>query len=262
MSRKIFFITLIATIMQGVCAQRNIELDFPLLGGRTAWLYYFSGSKIDSLSVTLNDKGKAEIAFPHKDYKGLGYLYIAEAGGGEFLLAEPYLRISCNEKNFNAQTLDIGESIENTFLQKTFARRSSLLDRQDWLQEGLYFELDKKEDSAFSENLMSLMNENGSALRKIDEDIASSKLYAARFMELTSFMQRLYDAVQKPNAVVGLTLDSLCRANCNTVLIWLHSIMQAVYGMMCTNTMAVFLLQVPAYLILLMKKTIKPTPCL
>jgi len=200
MNRKILTVLIVwMASFQGTIAQQTIKLSFPKLSDRPAWLYYFAGSSVDSLSVQLDDKGEATVTFPRENYRGIGYLFIPEAGGGEFILAEPRLSISCPDDGFNAQTLDFGPSAENAFLKKTFTRRASLLGRQDWLQNGLYFPMDE-EDKTFSENLSAMIRDNEHALKALDESITASPLYAARFMELILFMERLYAAVQKPDA--------------------------------------------------------------
>jgi hypothetical protein len=205
MNKKILILFALVAALQCTFAQQTIELDFPKLSERTAWLYYFSGSRVDSFSVKLDSNGKAVVetdnypSLQGKDYRGMGYLYIPEAGGGEFILAEPRLHISCQEDGFNAQMLDFGQSVENAFLQKIFTRRASLLGRQEWLQNGFYFPV-YEEDKIFSETLSTMIEDNENALKAFDESIAASPLYAARFMELTLFMQRLYAAVQKPDA--------------------------------------------------------------
>ena len=196
---------LLAVIAQGF--SQTIELNFPKLSERTAWLYYFSGSRVDSINVKLDDRGKARVAFPVENYRGMGYLRIPEAGGGEFILAEPQLIISSPEEGFNAQMLDFGQSAENAFLKKIFTRRASLLSRQNWLQSGLNFPMEK-EDKTFSKNLAAMIQDNENALKALDETIAASPLYAARFMELIMFMERLYATVQKPDAEMQSKLQN------------------------------------------------------
>ena len=193
MKRKITTVFLFVIALQGF--SRTIELDFPKLNERdTARIYYFSGSRVDSLYVTLNSKGKAIVAFPQKDYRGFAYLFIPQKGGGEMLIAENRLRVTCPEEEFNAGMLQFPQSAENTFINRTFQRRSYLLAQQEWLKDGEKFNNNK----AFLATLQSLQNNNEKELEQLDDSIKTSPLYAARFMELTMFMQQLYATVQNP----------------------------------------------------------------
>jgi len=66
--KQIIFI-LLFLIGQHVVAQTVIELDFPKLSSQdTARIYFFAGSRIDSFSVALNAKGKAQAVFPKEGY--------------------------------------------------------------------------------------------------------------------------------------------------------------------------------------------------
>jgi peroxiredoxin len=179
---------------QGVAAQTTIELNFPKLSGDTAWIYSFAGSRVDSFSVVLNKQGKAKVAFPKKDYRGMAYFYIPEKGGGEFVIAEPKVQIICPNEQFNGGMLQFPQSAENTFLRYIFQRRDYLLGQQEWLKAGeMYVEQDFKD----------LKEINAKSLLALDDSVRVSPLYAARLMELTQFMQRLYGSVRTPADTAG-----------------------------------------------------------
>jgi peroxiredoxin len=183
--------------MAQVSFAQTLNLDFPKLSGDTAWIYSFAGSSVDSFNVTLSDKGKAGIDFPQKGYRGMAYLYIPQKGGGEFIIAEPVLRITCPDEQFNGDMLEFPQSVENAYLRRIFQRHTYLLSQQEWLNAGEMY-VENKEDKVFSTSLNTLLKENEKAIRQLDDSVRTSPLYAARFIELALFMQRLYGSVLKP----------------------------------------------------------------
>ena len=195
MKQKILTILLLFFAISGLFSQ-TIELDFPKLSGDIAWIYSFSGSRVDSFNVTLDKTGKASVVFPQKNYRGMAYFYIPQKGGGEFILAENRVRITCPDEQFNGSMLQFPQSNENAFLHRIFQRRRYLVGQQEWLKAGEIY-TNNKQDKKFSTSLNTLLQENEKALKQLDDSIKTSSLYSARFIELMLFMQRLYGAVQK-----------------------------------------------------------------
>ena len=208
------FITFLLFCSSALHAQ--ITLDFPKLSGNEVWLYTFSGNKVDSLSVVLDVKGKATVVLLQKEYRGFMYLMIHEKGSGEFIMAEKSLKITCPEEQFHTGMLKFPESAENEFLYEIFQQKAYLLERQEWLQKGEYF-LEQKSRRAEKQNnndyikplfsmahlvadfdflydKMLMVNEQD--FKQLEDAVKNSSLYAARFFELISYMQRLYNAVQ------------------------------------------------------------------
>ena len=199
---------------------QTVELDFPKLNGDTAWIYYFTGSRVDSLSVKLDLKGKATVVFPQQAYRGMAYLNIPQKGGGEFLITEKRLRIICPEMQFHAPMLEFPNSEENIFLRWGFQKRSYLLQQKEWIEAVPILPSPPKWEGASSvikaigesssypseEILRNMLKDNEKAIQQLDEVITNSPLYAARFIELIGFMQRLYSTVQSPNPIIQKTL--------------------------------------------------------
>ena len=213
MKQKILMLLIL--LGQQSVAQTIVELDFPKLSKRdTARIYSFAGSRVDSFSVALDAKGKAQAVFPKEGYRGMAYLYIPEKGGGEMIIAEKRLRITCPDEQFNAGMLQFPESAENEFLRWIFQRRAFLLGQQEWLKSGeIYGNRDEKDNEQFADLFEALRQENESALKQWDDTVVGARLiaplqtaprpYAARFMELTLFMQRLYNTVRTPADTAG-----------------------------------------------------------
>ena len=202
--KQVIFILLIL-IGQHTFAQTIVELDFPKLSKRdTVLIYSFAGSRVDSFSVALDAKGKAQVAFPKEGYRGMAYLYIPEKGGGEMLIAEKRLHITCLYEQFNAGMLHFPGSTENEFLRWIFGRRAFLLQQKEWLKAGeVYGNGNEKDNEKFADLFKGLSQENEKALKQLDDTVAGASLYAARFMELTLFMQRLYNTVRTPADTAG-----------------------------------------------------------
>ncbi|MDR0873499.1 MAG: redoxin domain-containing protein [Prevotellaceae bacterium] len=190
-----------------IIAAQSIEIKLPKLGGRSAWFYSFTGNKVDSFDIKLDAKGTAKFAFPKKNYRGMAYFYVPQAGGMEVIIGEPQLQIAGNEESVHYTTVQYPQSKENAYLTRIFQRRSYLLSQQEWLKAGEQY-LDNKDDKAFAASLTTLLKENEKAVKLFDDSVKTSPLYAARFMELTLFMQRLYQAVQKPDSVVQKNLQN------------------------------------------------------
>jgi len=181
----------------------QITLDFPKLSGNEVWLYTFSGNKVDSLSVVLDVKGKATVVLPQEDYRGFAYLYIHEKGGGEFIMAEKSLKITCPEEQFHTGMLKFPESAENEFLHEIFQQKAYLLERQEWLKEGAekssglpVLRSHGLETNRFEDLYDQMLEVNEQDFKQLEDAVKNSSLYAARFFELISYMQRLYNAVQ------------------------------------------------------------------
>ena len=212
-------ITILITVVIQVFPQ-TIELDFPKLSGDTAWIYSFSGSRVDSLSVTLDTKGKAIVVFPQQEYRGMAYLYFPQKGGGEFIIAEKSLRITCPETQFRAEMLEFPQSEENSFLRWGFQWRNYLMQQKEWLEaspvspspqkwEGTSSLLEELSKASFSSSegiLRNMLEENKKAIQKLDDAIKNSPLYSARLIGLIGFMQRLYLATQSPDPNMKRTL--------------------------------------------------------
>ena len=218
MDKKILFISYFIVAVAPAGWSQTVSLDFPKLSGNTAWIYYFTGSHADSLSVELDSQGKATVALPNspkggnvafpQGYRGLAYLYIPQKGGGEFLLAENRVTVTCSVEQFNAGMLEFPQSEENEFMRWAFQWRGYLFNQKaenDKMMSAFGDKIDKSEPSSGFTVLQSYGLEmaelNEKAIQRLDTVIANSPLYAARFMELMGFMQNLYNTIQLADTV-------------------------------------------------------------
>ncbi len=174
---------------------QSINLIFPKLSGSEAWIYTFTGSKVDSVNVVLDKNGKASYTLPQKNYRGIVYLYIPQKGGSEFIVAEPQLTVTAGEERFTPKSLIFPHSVENEYFRYIFERRNYLSSRQEWLIAGSVF---VEKNTPFFDNLQDLKTENELALAQLSDSVRNSKLYAARYSELVLLMQKLYENIQNP----------------------------------------------------------------
>ncbi|MCL2326946.1 MAG: TlpA family protein disulfide reductase [Bacteroidetes bacterium] len=194
MLKKSVLISLFACFFTQGFSQ-TINLIFPKLPNSEAWIYTFTGNKVDSVQIFLDKQGKATHILPQKLYRGIAYLYIPQKGGGEFIVAEPLLTVTNNEERFNSGSLIFPHSKENEFLRYIFERRNFLSQKQEWLIAGSMF---IEKGSPFAENLQSMKTKNEQALKQFTDSVKNSKFYAAQYSQLVLFMQKLYENVQKP----------------------------------------------------------------
>jgi hypothetical protein len=183
---------LISFVSQG--QTRKLHFDFPALAGDTLKLYYAQGNKTDSLSIELGHQGKADILFPLPDFRGMVHLYSPEAGGTEFIVAEPDMHIVCEADQINQESVRLPDSEENSFLFRIFNRKAQLLGHIGWILQGGQLYKPGTEMIAILEKELSGMQKE---LVVVDDSIARSPLYAAKFLKIAGFMDRLFDAEQQ-----------------------------------------------------------------
>jgi hypothetical protein len=193
--KKLFLFALLALVCTTSQARRQITFDFPQSGGASGQLYYFSGSRVDSVAVELDGRGSGVLLFPQGDYRGMVYFYLPGAGGAECIVAEEELHLSSREKNFDTRSLAFGRSEENRSIASFFDRRSLLLERRSWLEAGLAMEANRR-DSHSLQLLEKQLKDNEREWQSFRDSLLASPLYAARFVLLSEFMGELYDGLQ------------------------------------------------------------------
>lgn len=173
---------------------QQVQLQSPLLAGKEAKLYYFTGAKTDSLSSVVDNAGKAAFNIPLDDYRGMVVLAVSGAGGVELVVAEPVVSIQCADNQLNTETVSFPQSKENNFLKHIFTTQSRYMQQEAWLQAGS--ELFDADSLVLSVIRLELDKVNAS-MQTLDKEINSSSLYAAKYYCLADFMNRLFDTEQK-----------------------------------------------------------------
>ena len=202
MVKKLFIIIACFTGINYLSAQ-DVGLSAPSLSGREAKLYYFAGAKTDSLATTIDASGKAAFKIPAGNYRGMAIITVHDAGGIEFVVAEPYVEVKCNGDNFSFENMNFNRSIENRFLNHIFTSQSRYLQKQAWLQAGnAFLAADSPVLSAVKSELKSV--EDSMAL--LSNEVTASKLYASKYFRLSEYMNRLFAAEQKRDTIGALTI--------------------------------------------------------
>jgi len=199
---KKLFITTIACLTGISCLPaQEVRLSAPLLSGREAKLFYFAGAKTDSLSATIDASGKAAFRIPGGNYRGMSIITVPEAGGIEFVAAEPSVEVECNGDTFSFEKLNFTHSVENRFLNYIFTSQTRYLQKQAWLQAGNAY---LAEDSPLLSAVKSELKSVEDSIAQLSNEITASKLYAARFFRLSEYMNRLFTAEQKGDTIGAL----------------------------------------------------------
>lgn len=174
---------------------QTIHLDFPELPEKTVRFFYFKGNRIDSLITMLDTQGQAEIK--SLSHRGMTQMFIQSAGGIEFIIGEPSLKIVCNSEMISKESITFPGSKENDFLYTVLAQKSQLRNKNGWLQAGKqFYSGDKVLPDILDREIEKVRQETLS----IDHMISSSSLYAAGFIQWIDFMNRLFEIRQQPDS--------------------------------------------------------------
>jgi len=130
-------------------------------------------------------------------------LIVSEAGGIEFVVSESSIQMECNAPTLNVETVVFPYSAENSFIKHIFTAQSRYLQQQAWLHAGS--ELLDAESPVLSVIQPELKKVKDS-MEALDNEISTSKLYAAKYFRLSEFMNRLFDAEQKQDSVKALLI--------------------------------------------------------
>ena len=202
---KYLLVTFLACLTGISCLPaQEVRLSAPLLSGRKAKLYYFAGAKADSLAATIDASGKTTFNIPAGgNYRGMSIITVPDAGGIEFVVAEPVVEVRCDSDTFSFEKLNFSHSVENRFLNYIFTSQSRYLRKQAWLLAGNEF-LDTHSPTLSA--IKSELKNVGDSMALLSNEITASKLYAARFFRLSEYMNRLFAAEQKRDSTGALSV--------------------------------------------------------
>jgi len=202
-------IILVLTGIFSITAQ-NVELSAPLLSGREAKLYYFTGATVDSISTVIDVSGKAAFRIPADNYRGMAVLVVSDAGGIEFVVAESSVQIVCNAPAIDVETAVFPYSAENQFIKHIFTTQSRYLQQRAWLQAGnQLFDAGSPILSAVQPELKKVED----LMAALENEISSSNLYAAKYFRLSEYMNFLFETEQKEDAANALLIRKKMEEN-------------------------------------------------
>ena len=191
----ITLITIFLAMVVSSVAQNRIKIDFPSLPDKHLQMLYSYGNKIDTFNINLNNSGQADVIFPDKDFRGLVQLSDdRQTKLTLFIAGDPELEIVCHEPVVNSQTITFPESAENTFFNRNQHLNARLLERLGWLQAGLRL-------YDYHPGILVFLQQESVAiqdsLQTLDYELKNSPLYAARIVQWISFINRMYEAIQR-----------------------------------------------------------------
>jgi len=194
MLKKISLTCLLSLLVSGNVFGQLISLEFPVAAGKGINLFYFSGMRVDTLTVRLDTTGKGIFELPQKDYRGIIVLEENELGFAELLLAEPFLEVNVRADVLNIETAETNNSKENAYLKRIFVEQSQRMRQLAWLQHGEVFHADL--DTVLVAKLIIEKIQTQQALEHAKNENSRSPLFAARYYEAMDFMNRLFEAEQ------------------------------------------------------------------
>jgi len=200
---KKLFLTIACLAGINYLSAQNVRLLALPLSGREAKLYYFAGAKTDSVAATIDTSGKVEFKIPGGNYRGMAIIVIPEAGGIEFVVAEPLVQIECNAPALDMETALFPYSAENKFIKHIFTTQSRYLQQRAWLQAGNRL-LDA--DSPILSAIRPELNKVEDLITILETEISASNLYAAKYFRLSEYMNRLFEAEQKEDTENALPI--------------------------------------------------------
>ncbi len=182
---------------------QNIELSALSLSGQEGKLYYFAGTKVDSLITTIDSSGKAIFTIPGGNYRGMAALVVSEAGGIELIVTESSVLVECNAPALNIETVVFPSSNENHFIKHIFTSQSRYLQQQAWLESGS--KLFDANAPVFS-IIQSEFKKVEDSIAVLNNEVAASRLYAANYFRLSEYMNRLFNTEQREDTIEALLI--------------------------------------------------------
>jgi hypothetical protein len=112
------------------------------------------------------------------------------------VVAEPEVVAECNGEVLNNGGFVFPHSAENNYLVYIFTTQSRHMEQQAWLTAGVELFSDSPHSLLLAQ-LKTAQVKVESAMQTLNKDIAQSKFYAARYYQLSEFLNRLFDTEKK-----------------------------------------------------------------
>ncbi|MDR1939111.1 MAG: thioredoxin family protein [Tannerellaceae bacterium] len=187
--KRLGLLLLLVSCSWGVSAQQ-IELSFPALPGKTVHVYYYKGSRPDSLILALDRQGAGKTRLPD-GYKGFIRIDVPGSGIVECIGGEPLLRIEGNEAVLDREHVRFPGSRENSFFYRIFDEKSLNMNRRSWIQFGMELYDPQSEIYQLLEKERRKNDEQAAA---IAAEIGEARLYASKPMDFIACINDLSEA--------------------------------------------------------------------
>jgi hypothetical protein len=171
---------------------QQIELSFPALQGKTVHVYYYRGSRPDSLILALDKQGTGKTRLP-SGYKG--FIRVDALGSGiiECIGGEPLLKIESSEAILDRERVRFPGSHENSFFYRVFEEKSLNMNRSSWIQFGMQLYDPQSEIYRLLEKESKKNDERTVA---IATEIKETGLYASKLMGFIEYINDLSTAME------------------------------------------------------------------
>ena len=188
-------LTLFISILFSCCIQhtilaQSVTFSFPALPEKEVQSYFFHGAKLDSLAVYLDKEGNGTSLFP-ENYTGFVQTVVNRASLVGFIVGENQLIVQSDDLLPSKDNVKFPGSEENAFYNAISTRQQKNLQQKGWLDAGIdLFSGNKNMEKILQKEIKENKKEN----EKIEKETSASRLYAARFTEITYFVENLYQA--------------------------------------------------------------------
>lgn len=202
MKKNLYFIIFLLMMYQMPSYAQNIDISLSKHGGEEYTLVLWKGLTADTVaSGILNANGTFRIVIPewNNDYKGMANFRLSKGGGVDFILSGKDLGISSNAVDLNINNVIITNSDDNDMLVREFGKMQRL-NQQSQLLPALtntYVPTDP-----FSKSLSQELDKVLIAKKNYYSYLATSPLYAARFLQINKYLEDILLAYVKSPAEI------------------------------------------------------------
>lgn len=219
--KKIFIFLTSMSLMSTLSAQ-TIQVSFPHFAGKEYYYVIMKGDKKDTIvpKGKLDSKGKTMLQLPlsQKGYVGMSSFQLKEGGGLDIVVNNENATVSCNEAQPSIDNIKFTGSPENEFLLKQYQKQQQILEKVSVINGGLQL-YDKNESIyPYFEKEYTNLKERFAA---VQSETAQSKLYAARFREMSDFLMGVGSRLDLSEADKNLEFREYMRSKVN--MQWLYT---------------------------------------
>jgi thiol-disulfide isomerase/thioredoxin len=204
MRKYIAFILL--TFFYGATVAQTVTFNFPYLAGNEYSVHLFKATKTDTVqSGIIPADGRVTFTLPEKDKDYVGMIHLGLGKNGQsFVLNRENFSVTAAKPNPTENDIVFANSVENNYLKAQFKEQQVLFGKIDAVYRGeAAYANDNLLLPVFQKEFIRL-NEQFTARQ---QEIAGSKLYAARYLQMVEFLNGLGSRLYAPNEVAAKSAD-------------------------------------------------------
>ncbi|WP_281232099.1 peroxiredoxin family protein [Flavobacterium gelatinilyticum] len=177
---------------------QTIRIDLAKYGGKEFMYLFDKGSGKDTIATgTLDANGKTALDLPNskKGYAGMSHFLLKGGISVDFIVNKENVTVSSTEEQLVRDNIKFTGSAENDFLFSRFKEQSKLDQKAKMIEYS--FTIYNKED-AFYPALDKEKENLNKQLAVQRTGTAQSRLYAARFLEISDFLMGIGSSINQP----------------------------------------------------------------